>query len=829
MRWGRDHSALRLLLSQLTDLRFPPAGELPDRTGTLMPAAEAVPAAATSRPVPVTWVHGAEVVRHFTGRAEEVARLDRWAADPQVGLVGVTAWGGAGKTALVAHWVQAGGAQGRAVFGWSFYADPSAEHWAGALIEWADQKLGMHIAVARPAQAVLDLLRALPLLLVLDGLEVMQEGPAGDGYGRLLDGILREVLTGACQPQHPGLVMLTSRFPFADLEGFDGSTARMLDMPAFTPAEGSALIAASDGDWLDDGERRKLVTAVDGHALAVGVLAGALAFRPPVSDLEALRSELTATARSDTRVSRVLQFYASRLSEPDKYIVAAVSLFAGPVPIEAVLKVAMHKAFGGSLAGWTRGRVTAAIRDRLVGLVFLHPDGRVSAHPLVRDTFSRLVLRAAQAAADTALAGLPDGKVRSRADALRAVEIAELLLTASQWKAADSLYRSRFENGQVWQHLPAARLGQRAAGAFAAPDRRDACAAHLTRHRQGFYVNSAGLHAMNAGDLATAQEYLPVAVQDCRDADDTHNLCISLRNLARCRGLIGEIGAAWEAAAEALAKAPKSSRLSQICRSRSHLGWLAAMSGDPAEAEEQFAASDQIAFTGSTDCHHLLGLMGSWWADWLASTGRTGPAQTLIRRNREICGRYGWNQDVARCDRALGRLALSGGDTEEAGQRLTAAAGCFQEGDYLAELAATLADLAEHARAIGKLDEAELHAAEAVHLARPRGLVPVQSSALAARARTCADLTAATTDLTHLARGRDAADAALRLGTRHNLAWCELDALHAHVTLDQADGTDHGWTARAQALHARLVPADLDPDPLATVERRAAASQNRRH
>ena len=47
----------------------------------------------------------------------------------------------------------------------------------------------------------------------------------------------------------------------------------------------------------------------------------------------------------------------------------------------------------------------------------------------------------------------------------------------------------------------------------------------------------------------------------------------------------------------------------------------------------------------------------------------------------------------------------------------------------------------------------------------------------------------------------------------------------AHAALDQAEGTDHGWAAQADALHARLVPPGLDPDPLATVERLVAAQK----
>ena len=184
--------------------------------------------------------------------------------------------------------------------------------------------------------------------------------------------------------------------------------------------------------------------AVDGHALATSVLAGLLADRPPAGDLAALRGELAAAARTDARVGKVLGFYADRLAEPDRYLLAAVSLFARPVPAEAVLAVAGHEAFGGRLAGWTPAMVQAAVRDRLGGLASWHPDGTISAHPLVRDTFRPLVMAAAGTAAETALAGMPAGEVTSRADALRVVEAIELLLDAGQWQPADDMYRSRY-------------------------------------------------------------------------------------------------------------------------------------------------------------------------------------------------------------------------------------------------------------------------------------------------------------------------------------------------------------------------------------------------
>jgi hypothetical protein len=820
---GGDHSALALLLSTLADPRFPPAGDLPAPRVT-----EPDQQAGAGEPrIPVMWIPPAERVEHFTGRVEELARLGRWAADREVALIAVTAWGGAGKTALVTHWVEEGVASRRAgvrgVFGWSFYADPSAEHWATALLEWARQNFGIAlVGTGRPATAVLALLRAVPLLLVLDGLEVVQEGPAGGGFGRLLDGTLREVLAGACQLRHGGLVLLTSRFPFADLETFDGGSARMLEVPPFTPAEGSTLLAAAGGSWLAEDQRRDLVAAVNGHALAVSVLAGVLADRPPESDLAALRESLAVAARTDARVGKVLQFYRDRLAEPDRYLLAAVSLFARPVAAEAVLAVTGHEVFGARLAGWNPAMVRDAVRDRLAGLASWHPDGTVSTHPLVRDTFRRLVMDAAGAAAETALAGMPTGNVTSREDALRVVEVIELLLDAGQWKPADDMYRSRFGHPPVWQTLPAARLGQRASTMFVGtPDRRKACADQLSPDRLGYYLTTVGLCAKNAGDLITAREHESLALQQDRDLADMAGMALDFQGLADCFGHLGQTGPAQHAAAESLTCAEATGDREIIRDGHAYLGWLVGRADSTAEAEQQFTAADQIQVADDYD-DHLISYTGTLWADWLARTGRPGPARELTRRNAEICRTYGWNDDLARCDRVLGRVALAAGDTASAADHLTAAAASFRDGDYLIELAITLADLAEHARAIGELDAADRHATEAISIASPRGLVPAHCAALAARARIRASQATATADMDLLYQGRDAADAALRLAIHHQLAWHELDALRAHATLDEAEHVDRGWTAKADALLARLVPPGLDPNPLATVERLVA-------
>jgi tetratricopeptide (TPR) repeat protein len=630
----------------------------------------------------------------------------------------------------------------------------------------------------------------------------------------LLDSSLREVLTGACQLPHGGLVVLTSRFPFADLEAFDGGSARILAVPAFTLAEGVALLAAAGGSWLPEAERRDLVAAVDGHALAVTVLAGLLAARPPETDLVTLRTSLAAAARTDARVGKVLTFYANRLAEPDRYLLAAVSLFARPVDARALLAVTSHSVFGGRLAGWTPAMVQAAVRDRLTGLAHWHPDGTISAHPLVRDTFRPLALEAATAAADTALAGLPAGMVTSRADALRVVEAVELLLDAGQWRPADELYKNRSGEGRAWRYLPAARLGQRAAIAFVAtPARRDACATNLASGRLMYYLAEAGLCAMNAGDPATARDYLTLAARHDRDAGDMPNLTIGLLNLAECLGRLGLPAAAREAAAEALTCAETANDRNDIGLSHAYLGLLAGLAGDTTAAEDHFTTAGRTRAADEPSRGSANGFPSIWWAEWLARTERPGPAQALTRHNADISQRNGWHADAARCDQILGGLALAAGDAATAGRHLTDATSVFRNGDYLIELAEVLTSLAAWAQATGDLDTAERHLAEAIAIAAPRGLIPAHVTALAARARLRA-AQATTSNTSALAQGRDDADAARRLAVRYQLPWHELDALTAHASLDEAEGTSRGWAAQASQLHAQLVSPDLDPDPL---------------
>jgi hypothetical protein len=261
-------------------------------------------------------------------------------------------------------------------------------------------------------------------------------------------------------------------------------------------------------------------------------------------------------------------------------------------------------------------------------------------------------------------------------------------------------------------------------------------------------------------------------------------------------------------------------------KAQTYEGYMAMVAGESRVAEGHFLAAD-VEHLNIKYGKHLYALGGVWWGEFLARTGRLGPSRRLTDRNREVVADLGWNEDVARCNRLLARLDLAAEDRSTAEHRLTAAAATFRDGDVLLELAETLPILAECARAGGDLEAAVRHVDEALNITGPRDLLLSHATALTVRAHICADRVAAGSGK-HVASGRDAADAAHRIATRRQLAWQRLDALDAHARLDQVESVDNGWAQQAAALRARLIPIELDPDPLGTVERQAARSQRAR-
>ena len=206
-------------------------------------AAASTLASVPQRVAPTRLRHAAD---RLFGREAELAALDAAWGDRAVHVVTLVAWGGTGKTALVARWAAALAARdydGADFFDWSFYSQGAREEGGASADPFVDAALRFFgdEATADSALAPWDkgarlaqLVAGRRTLLVLDGLEPLQH-PPGPLAGELKDPGVTALLKGLAG-RNAGLCVVTTRERVRDLAAFEESTVPL-------PGAGAALDA----------------------------------------------------------------------------------------------------------------------------------------------------------------------------------------------------------------------------------------------------------------------------------------------------------------------------------------------------------------------------------------------------------------------------------------------------------------------------------------------------------------------------------------------------------------------------------------------------------
>ena len=406
--------------------------------------------------------------------------------------------------------------------------------------------------------AALAVLRAHPLVLVLDGLEVLQEGPDDARYGSFLDGDLRELLAVLCQRDHRSVAVLTSRFVFADLDRFLGTAFHQLELHGLAPDNGARL-PEELGVHGPPAERGHVSEQLDGHPLGLRIFADAI----PEEDRDQPRrfldhsfhvGALPEGASLNDKLRRLLAFYEKKLPVVQVQILGIVSLFRAPVADETVLRLA-RGVFGEALPD-DATLTTELRRLQSRGILTREPieGGQGSAcHPILRDHFRAVLLGTgadtARRAADL-LTGQPsEGRPRNVKEIEPVLLAIELLLDAGDFNAADALYRGRLENGDLFKWIPALAEGLGCALGFVRDERRERCEQQLSRKRLRFYLNAVGLFASYTGHHELALRYYGEGNDVDRELPDAHNLSIGLRNESEVLVFSGRLSEAQRAAA----------------------------------------------------------------------------------------------------------------------------------------------------------------------------------------------------------------------------------------------------------------------------------------
>ncbi|MEE8524515.1 MAG: TIR domain-containing protein, partial [Thermoanaerobaculia bacterium] len=376
--------------------------------GTPAPAAPPAPEPerlAGARPTATTHLflgHLPATGRDLFGRERELRQLDEALADPQIHVCVLAAWGGAGKSTLVNHWVRriAEEPSPPRIYAWSFHRQgtagglTSADLFMESALKWfGDPDPGQGSSWAR-GERLARLVRKQPTLLLLDGLEPLQ-WPPGPDEGKLKDPAVTALLR-VLATRNSGLCVITSRLSVSDLEDCYGSTVLEINLRHVEP-EAGAMILKAQGARGDETQLRQASTEFDGHCLALTILGSYLA---DAFDGDILRrtevGPLMEADRHGGQARRIMASYEALLEENQRAVLRLLGLFDRPADAPAIAALRQPPAIAGlteplqdvSDREW-RKLVAGLRRSQLLAPKNPERRGALDTHPLVREYYSQ--------------------------------------------------------------------------------------------------------------------------------------------------------------------------------------------------------------------------------------------------------------------------------------------------------------------------------------------------------------------------------------------------------------------------------------------------------
>lgn len=522
------------------------------------------------------------------GRDHDLTLLDATWNDPHKNVVIVRAWGGVGKTSLVATWMAElalknwRGAE--RVFDWSFYSQGTREQssasadtfLAEALLAFGDRDPTLGSPWDRGARLARSVGKV-RCLLVLDGLEPLQH-PPGPMEGQLKDPGVSALLKGLAA-QNAGLCVVTTREKVVDIKQHYGRTADDLELTYLTDLAGAALLhyagarhAGAKEIAPDDKELRAASREVRGHGLTLQLLGQYLRL---VEDGDILKRDTVRLADADKEyqndATRPYGHAFKAMEAYEKWFTVEGEQGQRQLAILNVLGLFDHPASTGCLDALRAKPLIAGLTDAIVGLshrewklalsrleeinlLVVQEDGSVDCHPLLREYFGRQLRTQQPEAWSTAHRRLYEHLCETTKEGdqptLEALQplyqaVAHGCQAGLEQEAFAKVFYARLDRGQAygWKKLGAfgSNLGA-VACFFEQPWSRVSSA--LTGPAQSWLLNEAAVCLRALGRLTEALEPMRVSGDMDVASEAWGGAAISYGNLSELQLTMGEIEAA---------------------------------------------------------------------------------------------------------------------------------------------------------------------------------------------------------------------------------------------------------------------------------------------
>jgi tetratricopeptide (TPR) repeat protein len=584
------------------------------------------------------------------GREEELAFLDVAWADPGCNFVQVIAAGGTGKTALVDKWFRRHLAE-TDLFGWSFFSQgtkedrqTSSEEFFAEIIRWLGLKVEPGASVWNKASAVAERLRDRRVLLILDGVEPLQEG----------DGRLRDLLLQELETENRGMVVCTTRVRI-DISD-DGGRVRSKDLDNLKEEQGAQYLGMLGVKGTEE-ELQEASREYWNHALALTLL-GTYLVDFCKGDIRR-RVEIPRLTE-DEDASRVIAAYERMFAgKPEADVLRGLGYFDRPAEPEALRLV---------LPAMDEGEYRTALkrlhRARLI--LTADPSEDVDCHPLVRECFE-------DQAAPEGHARLYEHYRDAGKEFPETLEEMRPLFWAvyhgckagRHQEVLLGVYRNRILRGKQFYLIHS--LGAYGAVlsllancfelAWSRPIR------SLRQDLQAWMLSSAGFTLRGLGRLADAVVAIQAAAEGYVKLEDAANAATAYGNLSEGFLTVGRVADAIGAARKAIEFADKTGDPYRQVVARSQLGDALSQAGDVLLAEEFFAEAERMQRECQPDAPILYSVRGYEYCDLLLDRGQTTEvirraSQTLLLHEQRR-----WLLDIGLDHLSLGRAVAAGAES----------------------------------------------------------------------------------------------------------------------------------------------------------------------
>ncbi|MDI6793341.1 MAG: SIR2 family protein [bacterium] len=667
------------------------------------------------------YIHQPTNDENYKGRQADFATLNRWAMDPTTRTIAVCGIGGQGKTAMAGQWLKQERAQDSArmpVFYWSFYEDMDVEKFLQEAVRFIAPAIKMQTRKGEEIDAlglILGAIQKMRILMALDGLEVMQQeevapaaapGAAGTPTsGHILHPVLSELLTYWVRAPHQGLMILTSRFEFPQLERFAGTSYRRLSLPGLTSEDGVALLEKL-GIFGHPQALQRQVENLNGHPLGLRILASAvkMACFGDLSQFEA--KSLLELARNDPlsiKLSHLLAFYRDQLKDGLPELLGIISLFKRPIAKEALWALIgrMESLRKTRLAKITEPEMALKLKELTRDFLVDEIREGVTCHPVIRDYFrsevrvySRSWFRVKDSRVEVAdfLSKRPGGERPANISEVRdLVEAVQLLCEAGNFKAAHDLKNSRLDEGgygfNIFRHLPAPAEGLECSLAFVRNEARQGqVEAELGKDWLATYFGNVGFYHSLMGNLNEALVWWKKNLKIGRSLNQKDQVAFALHEMANIETHLGNLMGAVKRLEEAISLSGEVRDLENLSTEFARKAYTDFLMGNLREAHHGFELALAYEQKARPDERFLYSLEGNQQCELFICSALGQAFKEANDYNIEKCTKNGWNRDLANCFQLMGWWDIRKGNLKEAKKALAKADAIYRKAGLLRDL-----------------------------------------------------------------------------------------------------------------------------------------------